>query len=291
MSLKDKTTEIVTTCPYKVGAVGSYPAFLIDPCVLPLKETRLTEVTGYGKYSTVILKSIRPLPHGHYARLIIAYLTTELLRRPERPSHVIANSVSDLFKKVTGQEEISGGTYANFMIALERVFDISFTIEPTKKSTEQFRKRGFFADNDNLTGDYHRLGQYSAKYKKVLYTPSSSFKALVAEDNAIIPIDLRFLQLVRNKDIILANDLYIYLVRRGYEKSSISFIPWKTLHKDIFQNLESLSPSRFKRRFIRALNFILTCHPHAAVSVDESDKGIYIPPSSNLLRSYKMDSS
>ena len=145
--------------------------------------------------------------------------------------------------------------------------------------------------HDNLTGDYHRLGQYSEKYKKVLYTPSSSFKALVAEDNAIISIDLRFIQLVRNKDIILAHDLYIYLVRRGYEKTTTSFVPWKTLHKDIFQNLEALSPSRFKRRFIRALNFILTCHPHAAISIDERDRGIYIPPSSNLLRSYKMDTS
>lgn len=290
MSTANQIEEIIKYCPYEMKTVGFYPAFLIDPCILPLKETELSEVKSFGKYATVILKSSKPLPHGHYARLIIAYLTTEIVRRPELPSHVIANSVSDLFKQVTGQKEISGGTYANFMLALERVFDITFTIEPTEKSKDKLRRRGFFAEADNLLGDHH-LGNYNAKYKEVLYTPSNSFKTLVAYRKSIISIDLRFLKLARSRDIVLAHDLYIYLVRRGYEKGGVSFVPWATLHKDIFSYLKKLELSRFKRRFTRALDLILTCHPNAGVSIASSDLGILIAPSNNFLRGKKLDTS
>lgn len=290
MSTDNQIEEIIKYCPYEMKTVGFYPAFLIDPCVLPLKETELSEAKSFGKYATVILKSSKPLPHGHYARLIIAYLTTEIARRSELPSHVIANSVSDLFKQVTGQKEISGGTYANFMLALERVFDITFTIEPTGKSKDKLRRRGFFAEADNLLGDHH-LGNYNAKYNEVLYTPSNSFKTLVAYQKSIISIDLRFLKLARSKDIVLAHDLYIYLVRRGYEKGGVSFVPWVTLHKDIFPYLKKLELSRFKRRFTRALDLILTCHPNAGVSIASSDLGILIAPSNNFLRGKKLDTS
>ena len=87
------------------------------------------------------------------------------------------------------------------------------------------RRRGFFAEADNLINDEYGIGYFNAKYKQVLYTPSNSFKALIADDKSIIPIDLRFLQLARAKDIVLAHDLYLYLIRRGYGREKIVFVP------------------------------------------------------------------
>ena len=152
------------------------------------------------------------------------------------------------------------------------------------------RRRGFFAEADNLLGDHH-LGNYNAKYKEVLYTPSNSFKTLVAYQKSIISIDLRFLKLARSKDIVLAHDLYIYLVHRGYEKGGVSFVTWVTLHKDIFPYLKMLELSILKRRFTRALDLILTCRPNAGVSIASSDLGILIAPSNNFLRVKKLDTS
>lgn len=61
-------------------------------------------------------------------------------------------------------------------------------------------------------------------------------------------------------------------------------MPWKVLHKDTFPYLEALTPRRFKLRFIRALDFILHCHPNARVVIDKENNGIHIWPSSTLLR-------
>ncbi len=284
MALSHNNIDIIKKCPIEERTIGSYPAFLIDPCILPLKKLEICTVEGFGKYKTVTLSSPQILPHGHYARLIIAHLTTQISRRPELPSYVIAKSVSDLFQQITGQDSISGGTYANFLTSLERVFDTTFTVVPTNKSKDKMRRRGFFAEADNLLNSEYGIGHFNAKYKQVLYTPSSSFKALIADDKSIIPIDLRFLQLARAKDIVLAQDLYLYLIRRGYGRERVGFVPWVTLHKDVFPYLGGLALSRFKRRFLHALDFILDCHPRAGISVDKKGKGIVIPPNNYLLR-------
>ena len=284
MALSHNSIEIITKCPIEERTIGSYPAFLIDTCILPLKKLEICTVEGFGKYKTVMLSSPQILPHGHYARLIIAHLTTQISRRPELPCYVIAKSVSDLSQQVTGQDSISGGTYANFLLSLERVFDTTFTVVPTNKSKDKMRRRGFFAEADNLLNNEYGIGHFNAKYKQVLYTPSSSFKALIADDKSIIPIDLRFLQLARAKDIVLAHDLYLYLIRRGYGRERVGFVPWVTLHKDVFPYLEGLALSRFKRRFLHALDFILDCHPHSGIRLDNKGKDIVIPPNNYLLR-------
>ena len=284
MALSHNNIEIITKCPIEERTIGLYPAFLIDPCILPLKKLEQSTVKGFGKYKTVMLSSPQILPHGHYARLIIAHLTTQISRRPELPSYVIAKSVSDLFQQITGQDCISGGTYANFLLSLERVFDTTFTVVSTNNSEDKTRRRGFFAEADNVITNEYDVGQFNAKYKQVLYTPSSSFKALITDDKSIIPIDLRFLQLARAKDIVLAHDLYLFLIRRGYGRKRVGFVPWVTLHKDIFPYFKRLAFSRFKRRFLLALDFILDCHPHSGTRVDKEDKGLVIPPNNYLLR-------
>ena len=284
MALSHNNIEIITKCPIEERTIGLYPAFLIDPCILPLKKLEKCNVEGFGKYKAVMLSSPQILPHGHYARLIIAHLTTQVSRRPELPSYVIAKSVSDLFKQITGQDCISGGTYANFLLSLERVFDTTFTVVSTNNSEDKTRRRGFFAEADNVITNDYDVGQFNAKYKQILYTPSNSFKALIADDKSIIPIDLRFLQLARAKDIVLAHDLYLFLIRRGYGRKRVGFVPWVTLHKDIFPYFKRFDLSRFKRRFLHALDFILDCHPHSGIHVDKEDKGIVIPPNNYLLR-------
>jgi hypothetical protein len=94
MAFTLNSKEISTNCPIEERTFGSYPAFLIDPCILPLKKLEQSTIKGFGKYKTVMLSSPQILPHGHYARLIIAHLTTQVSRRPELPSYVIAKSVS-----------------------------------------------------------------------------------------------------------------------------------------------------------------------------------------------------
>ncbi|WP_166421787.1 replication protein RepA [Pseudoalteromonas sp. Z1A8] len=291
MALSHNNIEIITKCPIEERTIGLYPAFLIDPCILPLKKLEKCNVEGFGKYKTVMLSSPQILPYGHYARLIIAHLTTQIRRRPELPSYVIAKSVSDLFQQITGQDCISGGTYANFLLSLERVFDTTFTVvstnnseDKTNNSEDKTRRRGFFAEADNVITNEYDVGQFNAKYKQVLYTPSSSFKALITGDKSIIPIDLRFLQLARAKDIVFAHDLYLFLIRRGYGRERVGFVPWVTLHKDIFPYFKRFAFSRFKRRFLHALDFILECHPHSGIRVDKEDKGLVIPPNNYLLR-------
>jgi len=284
MTFEIQRKDIIDKCPYKERSVGYYPAFLIDPCILPLENLSACKAEGYGKYQTIMLSSPQPLPHGHYARLIIAYLTTQICRRPELPSHTIAHSVSELFKIVTGQNQISGGTYAHFLNALERVFDTTFEVVSTNKSKDKMQRGGFFAEADNSLDCENGIGHFNAKYKQVTYTPSNSFRALITDDKSVIPVDLRFLQLARRKNIVLVHDLYIYLVRRCYGENRVRFVPWKTLHNDIFPYVNKLSFSRFKRRFIRALDFINFCHPHAKIIVDQNDKGLIISSNSNLLR-------
>lgn len=221
MYLSKEIQQIIKSCPYKEKTIGFYPSFLIDPCIIPLEASKSPKKEAYSRYHTVVLTSASSLPHGHYARLIIAYLTTEIVRSPARRSYIIAHSVSDLFKQITGQQQISGGTCTNFLNALERTFSTTFTVIPTKNSRDTMRRRGFFAEADNLIKDKYSVGRYNTKYKEVLYIPPSSFKSLIIDNESYIPIDLRFLKIARKKDIVLIHDLYIYLIRRSYKKRRV----------------------------------------------------------------------
>lgn len=129
------------------------------------------------------------------------------------------------------------------------------------------------------------IGQFNQKYKKVVYTPSESFKKMIVDNENIISIDLRFLQIARMKNIALVHDLYIYLIQRSYKRSRDPFVPWSILHKEVFPYLSELCESRFKVRFIRALEFILVCHPQFSVRIDNKNSGIHISRHHGLLRS------
>lgn len=248
--------------------VSAYPVFLINPCILPLKEIETSKIIGFGKYNKVTLKSPNHLPHAHYSRLIIANLTTHIHERPERSYYLIASSISDFFKKVTGQNVISGGTYKNFIRALDEVFDTTFKIEPNGQCV--------ISQSGSLIFDDFNIGDYHVKDREVIYTPSINFKELAACVNSVVPIDISFLQFVRSKDVVLAHDLYIYLVLLGLKKDELFFIPWKDLHKYIFIHLRELNLSRFKRRFFRALDLIVTYHQTANISVNCSELGVHI---------------
>ncbi|WP_262977537.1 hypothetical protein, partial [Pseudoalteromonas haloplanktis] len=77
-------------------------------------------------------------------------------------------------------------------------------------------KTGMSVHAKTRTGVHDGPESLFTMLRNMHYTPSSSFKALITDDKSIIPIDLRFLQLARAKDIVLAHDLYLFLIRRGY---------------------------------------------------------------------------
>ncbi|WP_345863029.1 replication protein RepA [Shewanella algae] len=284
MLSKEQIKSFIREKPEMSKSVGFYPAFLIDPCCLPLESTDKDEEEVFGNYQHVTIKSAKSLPHGHYARLIIAYLTTEIIKRPELPSYIIGNSASDLFKRVTGQSKVSGGTFYNFMECFQRVLGIEFIIKPTHKSNTKIEIIGSFSDFSIIVGNDTEKVQHYENYKKILFTPSKEFKKLLIEYRRFISIDMRFLRLSRNKKIALADDLYIYLVRRGYMKKRTSFIRLNVLQKDIFPYLKHLTPSRFKSRLENALDFIKDCHPDMKSKLSEDGGFLEVYPNCNLLR-------
>lgn len=83
----------------------------------------LKRIFANGTFSQVNIYSPDGLPHGYYARLLIAILTTQV-RQNTCNEFRIAKSISALYKRCTGRN-MGGGNQAIFESVLEKIFTLS----------------------------------------------------------------------------------------------------------------------------------------------------------------------
>lgn len=238
--------RIESTSAHKDNSVVMYPKIFTDPFLLPLQSTNVKEKLSNGTFSQVIIYSPDGLPHGYYARLLIAILTTQV-RKNTYNEFRLAKSISALYKRCTGRN-MGGGNQAIFESVLEKIFTLSvYQHENINAQPIEFDIRNSF-----LITERSCIKKNNGKMTDVIFKPSDSFKRLVQAGGAH-PIDMRALQFFRANRTVLALDLYIYLTRKAVHlKTSSKLLNWELL-KSIFPNIAHLRTCIFKQRIKCAL--------------------------------------
>ena len=260
--------QIGTTPAIADNKVVMYPTDFTDPCILPLEPTTQKEITYSNQFSQVTLYSPEGLPHGHYARLLIAFLTT--IVRNQRPGEVkVARSISDLFSACTGKR-MGGDNQKAFELVLEKVFTLCIHRREYIKSTED----EFDIRKSALISDYCCIRKNNGKMTDILFEPSESFRNLVKEKGAH-PIDLRALQFFRVNDRKLAHDLYIFLSRKSvYLTTPSKLLTWQAL-KSVFPNAICSKDFFFKKKIREAVALIEVAYTKLNIQIIEN-KGLMI---------------
>jgi hypothetical protein len=214
------------------------------------------------------------VPYGVYPRLILSWITTEVVKSGNREI-TFGNSLSD-FMKTLGLQVTGGkwGTITRFKEQLKRLFSshISFTYE------------------DKSSGQWIRVNMNIADKAHILWDPESPndidvFKSQVTLGEVFfeeirktpIPVDIRAINAL--KDSSLALDIYFWLTYRlSYLNVPIE-LSFEKLQMQFGSGYEDTKQGRydFKRKFLIQLKHVLTIYPKANVKILE--KGLKISPS------------
>lgn len=214
------------------------------------------------------------VPYGTYPRLILSWLSTEVVKKNNREI-ILGESLSDFMKKlgllVTGGR---WGTIARFREQLKKLFSshIQFTYY-SKKEGSFIVANMSIAEKAHIFWDPAKPEQIDLFKSKV--TLSENFFDEIIK--APIPVDIRAINVL--KDSSLSLDIYFWLTYRLSYLASSMLITFDQLQMQFGGGYADTSQGKyeFKRKFLIQLRNVLAIYPEAKVFM--RDEGILIYPS------------
>lgn len=214
------------------------------------------------------------LPYGSKPRLLVAFLTTEAVRKGERDI-VLGDSLSDFMREL-GLQATGGrwGSITGLKQQMARLFSSSVHCQWENKESLSIANMPIVSKaqlwwdpkNPNQTGLWEstvRLGE-------------DFFTEVVANP---IPIDLRAVRAI--KQSAMALDIYFWLTHRlSYLKKSYARdIPWAALQMQFGASYPATAQGTrdFKKQFIGQMRKVLTVYPEARV--EDTTTGLILKPS------------
>lgn len=228
---------------------------------------------------------IPAFPYGKYPRLILPWLSTQVvLREADLESDgslmvELGDSMSDFFRAL---DIPYGGRQARLMREqARRLFgaDILFSEDRGKSLLGDRRQRMYrmpVSQSYELWWDYDETeGQQALWGNRVCLSNAFVQSVLTAK----IPTDMRALKLLSEKGGPLAMDIYLWLSYRLFVARRPTLVPWEALQSQFGSQTER--PRRFKQSFTSKLILISLVYPEAVFK--EVDKGLMIYPSPSPL--------
>jgi hypothetical protein len=219
------------------------------------------------------------VPYGTYPRLILSWLSGEIVKRKSREI-VLGESLSDFMKKLGLL--VSGGrwgTVSRFKEQLKKLFSsiITCTYE------------------DNKKGEWLTTNMTIADKAQIFWNPSNSesldlfnSKILIGEYfyeevlKCPIPVDLRAINFLKDSSVAL--DLYFWLTYRMSYLSNSTLLSFTKLQEQFGAGYEDTPHGRyeFKRKFLHQLKKVLVIYPEAKIYLKEN--GLLLSPSPTHIR-------
>ena len=180
------------------------------------------------------------LPFGVYARLILMFLTTELIRSKDRRFELKSS-----WRAFLKNMEIPWNGRA-YRLIREQLFRLSSTT-----FSSHFGKDGKDEQHDMLV----ITDQWSHSSDCIYITFSDSFFSLTQQ--SVIPLQSEIVRQIKRSPLAL--DLYAWLTYRTWKIDREHFIPWRKLRR---QFGSSLNRERdFRTRFHSTINHVLSLNP------------------------------
>ena len=257
----------------EAGALG-YMARALVQATLPHSKPDSNEFERRnGAFTLVMLAPSKVgLPYGVIPRLMMAWMTTEVVRTKRREL-VLGDSMSEFMRQLDMNP--TGGRWGS----ITRLRDQSRRLFTTSVScfyegNDVVGEGGFrIADRHMLWWDPHSPDQKSLFNSTVML--SERFYDEVR--TSPIPIDMRAMKALKKSPLAL--DIYFWLTYRLSYLRQARLIPWAALQMQFGASYgnDGQGPRDFKRAFLRELKKVAVLYPKAKAR--EQEGGLYLQPS------------
>ncbi len=240
-----------------------------------INDTQYTRTNGKFELSIISDRKIG-LPYGIYPRIILCWLSTEVVIRKSREI-VLGNSFNEFMKNL-GLLPTGGrwGTIARFRDQVKRLFSATISCSYYDEEGGQWIRRNLnIADETVLWWEPINSGQKNL-FNSIVKLSEPFYEDLL---NYPVPIDLRIFKLLKHS--ALALDLYLWLTYRvSYLKREIH-IPFPALMLQLGTGYKNDKRGRyeFKKALKLQLRKILAVWPQLKIHIDEEKKHLVIKPS------------
>ena len=225
-----------------------------------------------GRYS---LHLVAPpsigLPFGSYPRLVLAWLTTEAVRKKSPEIH-LGPTFSDFMYRL-GLTPVTGkrGTVSRLRNRLHRLFSTPIRWTYSEENQGRASGRGYV-----IAGEHHlwwspRDPAQAPLWRSRVVLGQEFFDEI---RGSAVPVDLRALRLLKRSPLAL--DIYVWLTYRMSYLRRPTMIPWPALRDQFGADYSRVRDLR--RRFVAQLGLVLRVYPTARVT--ETDDGLLLYPSS-----------
>lgn len=264
----------------EAGALG-YMARALTLATMPHSRYEGNEFhRRNGAFSmTMLAPSSVGLPYGSKPRLLVAYLTTEAVRKGDRDI-ILGDSLSD-FMKDLGLQVTGGrwGSITGLKQQMTRLFSSSVHCQwDTKDSTSIANMQ--VVSKAQLWWDPKNPEQ-TGLWESTVRLGEDFFSEVVANP---VPIDLRAVKALKQSPMAL--DIYFWLTHRmSYLKKSYArHIPWAALQMQFGSNYPTTAQGirDFHKQFIGQLRKVQVVYPQA--QVEDSAEGLILKPSPSHVR-------
>ncbi len=260
----------------QAGAIG-YMAQLLVQASLPYKNPG-DDINAWGRenggFSLMIqpgytMKNGKPvsigLPYGNIPRLLLAWITTEAVKKKERVL-ILGHSLSDFMRQLDLTP--TGGRWGSITRIKEqtkRLFaahiactyenSTSFGIEPIQ-----------IADKAILFWD-PKAPEQASLWESTIELNAKFFESII---NNPVPIDMRALKALKQSPLAL--DMYCWLTYRMSYLKKPTRILWDTLALQFGSDYADTPQGKqgFKRNFIKQLKSVRLVYPELKIEDDSS---------------------
>lgn len=216
-------------------------------------------------------------PYGVIPRLLLFWVTTEVLRTRERRVD-LSDNLNGFLREIGLSPETGGGKrsdYRRLRDQMERLFrsTISFDYATPERSGWIDMQ---IAPQGELWWDPRRPEQ-SAIFGSWIELGEKFFEAILAHP---VPLDLRAIRALKTSPLAL--DLYAWLSYRHFrvcKADKPAFIPWRALQQQLGADYGNVKD--FKRFAKQALRKLLALYPELGVA--DVDGGLQLRPGRPLL--------
>ena len=257
----------------EAGALG-YMARALVQATMPHSRPDTNEFERRnGAFTLIMIAPSRiGLPYGVVPRLMLAWMTTEVVRTKARELE-LGDSMSDFMRQLDMVP--TGGRWGSISRLREqsrRLFTTS--VSCLYDNTQASGEAGFrIADRHLLWWDPQQPAQRSLFNSTV--TLSERFYEEVR--TSPVPIDMRAMKALKKSPLAL--DVYFWLTYRLSYLRQSRVIPWAALQLQFGTGYRTDAHGRrdFKRAFLRELKKVALIYPKAKVAAEEG--GLALKPS------------
>lgn len=216
------------------------------------------------------------LPYGCMPRLLLAWISSEVVKKRER-TLILGHTLSEFLSKLGLSRQ--GGARGDITRLKEQQIRLFAASVSYVYQADGFSQREFFNIADSVKLWWEPKKPEEIKWRSEL-TLSQRFYDEILNNSA--PIDLGAIKALKNS--ALALDIYCWLTYRMSYLKRITTIPWDALRLQFGSDYADTKQGRyeFKRKFITQLQKVLIIYVEARLQI--SDKGLILKPSRTHIR-------